>query len=270
MIAGASDSALDIAPDLEIDLSSATTRSTGPASRRQVLSLIAELLDDRQFHQNLILAFYVERLFDYDAMVNYAGFHPGQNHLVMQFMQPKFDLTAVQLMRLETTEAQACAQLDYPDVMARMPMVKQDSSLMSSIDQLLGLKQPYSMDRTIKVHFNILTVRRAAAIALAVRLWQVDHAGKFPPNLQALVPAYLPAIPIDPFAKGQSPLRYKSDTPAGPIIYSVGENGVDDGGSTTPLPGLSQHISQNDRDDRLDIVYPLRPSPPSTDPGGNN
>jgi hypothetical protein len=44
------------------------------------------------------------------------------------------------------------------------------------------------------------------------------------------VPTYLAAVPTDPF-DGQ-PLRYKK-LAKGYIVYSVGENGKDDGGDQT-------------------------------------
>src|SRR5690606_13924804 len=41
------------------------------------------------------------------------------------------------------------------------------------------------------------TQRRLVAAALAVRLYQADNGGALPPDLEALVPAYLPSVPRD-------------------------------------------------------------------------
>ena len=76
-----------------------------------------------------------------------------------------------------------------------------------------------------------LTHRRLAAAALAVRWYAVEHDGRLPASLEELVPRYLPAVPLDPMAKGR-PLGYSPD-PARPMVYSVGENGIDNGGETT-------------------------------------
>jgi hypothetical protein len=46
-----------------------------------------------------------------------------------------------------------------------------------------------------------------------------------------LVPEFLPAVPVDP-ADGQ-PLRYRAAAAGGFTLYSVGEDGVDDGGNPT-------------------------------------
>jgi len=68
-----------------------------------------------------------------------------------------------------------------------------------------------------------------AAISLAIRLYEHDH-GSWPEALDELVPEYLPAEPFDPFDAEMRPFQYR---PHGepPILYSVGPNGVDDGGT---------------------------------------
>jgi hypothetical protein len=86
-----------------------------------------------------------------------------------------------------------------------------------------------SVDRVVRQHYRTLAARRMGATAIAVTLYRVDHEGRLPPTLADLVPEYLPAVPRDPVAGGDRPLGYIAD-PAGPRIYSVGDNGVDDGG----------------------------------------
>ena len=68
---------------------------------------------------------------------------------------------------------------------------------------------------------------RAAASALAVARYQRDHPRELPPNLEALVPKYLPAVPQDPFSGAA--LRYVRNG-AAYKVYSVGANRNDDGG----------------------------------------
>ena len=48
------------------------------------------------------------------------------------------------------------------------------------------------------------------------------------------MPAFLPALPLDPF--DGEPLRYKR-MPDGIVIYSVGVDGKDDGGRILWTPG---------------------------------
>lgn len=40
----------------------------------------------------------------------------------------------------------------------------------------------------------------------------------------------LPAVPDDPFAKPGTPLRYIRKSPTEYVLYSIGSDGVDDGG----------------------------------------
>jgi hypothetical protein len=73
---------------------------------------------------------------------------------------------------------------------------------------------------------NGLAQVRSAQTALAVERFRLAH-GRLPENLNELVPQFLPAVPVDPF-DGQ-PLRYHHLT-KGYVIYSVGQDGHDDGG----------------------------------------
>ena len=63
---------------------------------------------------------------------------------------------------------------------------------------------------------------------LALRAYSLDH-GAYPPTLAALAPHYLQTVPADPFALSGS-LRYKL-TGTKYVLYSVGPDGKDDGGT---------------------------------------
>jgi hypothetical protein len=67
---------------------------------------------------------------------------------------------------------------------------------------------------------------RAAATALAVERFR-RAKGQWPEKLTDLVPAYLAALPMDPF--DGRPLRFNKPN-EGAVIYSVGADGQDDGG----------------------------------------
>ena len=74
-----------------------------------------------------------------------------------------------------------------------------------------------------------LTRQRLAKVAIASELFFIQH-GRYPKNTAELIPNYLPAIPPDPYS--DQPVIY---LPAGtrnsrPVVYSIGENEVDDGG----------------------------------------
>jgi len=63
---------------------------------------------------------------------------------------------------------------------------------------------------------------------LGVRLFQQEH-GRQPENINELVPRYLPAVPLDPFAPVPRPVRYRAET-GNFAVYSVGHDGQDNGG----------------------------------------
>lgn len=94
-------------------------------------------------------------------------------------------------------------------------------------------------------------VRNLTVTALALRRYQLAN-GRLPDGLNALVPAFLPKVPDDPFV-GQ-PLHYRIEGGTNFLLYSVGPDGTDNQGDPTPTgkrPGLT-----NGRD----IVWP-QPAP---------
>ena len=82
-----------------------------------------------------------------------------------------------------------------------------------------------------------------ALAAIAAERYRLKH-GSLPESLDALVPNFLEAIPMDPF--DGKPVRYKR-LEKGYCLYSIGENLVDDGGKGRP--------KKNERP--LDIVFEI-------------
>ncbi len=105
---------------------------------------------------------------------------------------------------------------------------------------------------TIARPFETLTRRRLSAVAIALRLYQLEHGGRLPVALADLVPGELAAVPVDPMS-GRSFLYLP--TGPDPRIYSVGPNGVDNGGLERN-PQLA-NMQQEEIDD---IVLHLDPS----------
>ncbi len=83
-----------------------------------------------------------------------------------------------------------------------------------------------------------LTLTRIAA-ALAV--YHADH-GQFPDKLDALVPDVLPQLPVDLYHA--KPFVYKRDADSY-LLYSTGDNGIDDGGSNKDLAVLAGRDSDD-------------------------
>ncbi len=68
---------------------------------------------------------------------------------------------------------------------------------------------------------------RCARTAMAIERWRVAHADTLPASLDALVPRYLTAVPIDPM--DGKPVKFRP-LAKGYVVYSIGEDGHDDGG----------------------------------------
>jgi hypothetical protein len=58
-------------------------------------------------------------------------------------------------------------------------------------------------------------------LVIAAEKWRRAHGGANPPTLDALVPAYLAAVPTDPWSKSGDPIKY--DATHG-VAWSVGKD----------------------------------------------
>ena len=92
----------------------------------------------------------------------------------------------------------------------------------------------------------------SATTALAVERYRLARAG-VPETLGRLVPDYLAAVPEDPF--DGAPLRYKR-VDRGFTVYSVGEDGKDDGGKEEPRKKEGQTYDLVFRMERPLVVTP--------------
>jgi hypothetical protein len=116
----------------------------------------------------------------------------------------------------------------------------------------------FSLQRILNRVYYIETARELTVTALALKRYQLRH-GQYPPALSALVPELLPALPLDP-ADGQ-PLRYRLKSDGAFLLYSVGENGVDDGGDAAPEKKSESVSWPHGRD----VVWPSPASPEEVD-----
>ena len=95
------------------------------------------------------------------------------------------------------------------------------------------IQQLFAGPKALNDHFANLLIIRALELpltrtTLALAAFHADHHA-WPDSLDALGPKYLLFLPEDPFS--ENPLLYHT-TRAGFLLYSVGPNGKDDGGST--------------------------------------
>lgn len=96
------------------------------------------------------------------------------------------------------------------------------------------------------------TDRQMAIAAIALKRYQLRH-GKLPPSLDALVPEFLSAVPLD-YMDGK-PLRYRLNPDGTFVLYSVGFDGQDHGGDDT-IVKARYGSSGMPRWDARDAVWP--------------
>ena len=87
-------------------------------------------------------------------------------------------------------------------------------------------------------------------VELAIQAYHLEFHGAYPTALKQLVPAYLPAVPIDPFSDRQ-PLRYRL-VGGRPQLYSIGPDAIDNSGQ--PYVNKSPNYSYAQEDATGDII----------------
>jgi hypothetical protein len=256
-----------MAPDLKIgNDSTAGATSTGPATPQQVTDAIRELLDESRSDAGFAAAFRGERVMQLDTARLIAdrkldiralsgaaprgGFAPPVPRGLV--------LTDARLMAEYATDMVKAHQVspDLPTFRGNQPPLPASIRGSPKIHFYAGIMTP-AYDRFIAQHYKGKADTRMTATVLALRLYAADHGGRYPDKLDELVPEYLPSLPADPLAAGGVPLKYSTADPSAPAVYSVGEDGVDDGGSTAPI---RRGVSPPDRWNMRDAVVPMKPA----------
>lgn len=224
-----------IAADLAIgDTSAASPTTPAPARREQVQALIADLLNETGLQEAWRRSMYGERLQCLDT-VNMArgGLSaltggPAPPSPFGWELKPMFQLDAIFMMEFCTAHAEAGLSPNYQQAKRTAPRFPAfESNIERNAHMLSWILLP-SLEHAVDLQFRELASRRLAATALAIRLYEVDH-GHRPRALSELVPDYISAIPSDPFSPDGAPIGYRPDADP-PVLYSVGDDGVDDGG----------------------------------------
>jgi hypothetical protein len=156
--------------------------------------------------------------------------------------------------------AAAVRRLDWPSAAALAPAFRRRNASTVPLVRWLSGEFGSNYGLSVNTHFRATAERRMAAVLLALRLYQLDHAGQFPATLQQLAGAYLPSVPADPFAKGGRPIGYLRCGQT-VFVYSVFEDGVDDIAAGW-LPTAADHDrwDRPDYDLMFDRRAPLTPA----------
>jgi hypothetical protein len=236
------------------------------ATRGHVAQLVTRLLDDRELRAGAVRALRGRQMqmseqSDTNAkMLNWA-FDLRARPLDL-LLAPADELDSLRAIQRSDAVASGLVQ---PTLPAAFDTMRPESRRPDNTEPVHLLTHWISRTSVgygwVTTHFRALTDRRAAAIVLAIRLWRIDHAGNFPATLEELVPAYLPALPMDPMNPNSATFKYKQDARLGMILYSVGEDFRDDGGA---MPKRGQY-----RWDGADAVYLLSAASAPATPASN-
>ncbi|MBL9127708.1 MAG: hypothetical protein JNL97_08675, partial [Verrucomicrobiales bacterium] len=89
-----------------------------------------------------------------------------------------------------------------------------------------------ALEKAMSKAFVGMVQRSLLETDIALSRFRKRH-GRYPESLERLVPEFLPELPVD--AIDGKPLRYRLDpNRPDPLLWSVGENGTDEGGDPTP------------------------------------
>ena len=221
-----------IVPEIEID---STDRGGRPVSSDQVVVLIAALANDHLPLETQRRAFVADRAQLADSILHLfrdlRKDNPVQGMLVEYFSSSRLYAATCDVLMVAGERLNVANSDDWPTCRANLRNLPghSDHDLLSDWARDTVL---ISWEREWQQDYRQQTEKRLCVAALASRLFALRHGGHLPSTLADLVPDYLSQVPLDPMAHN-SLLHYRG--PKDALIYSVGDDGIDDGGSEQPL-----------------------------------
>ena len=223
--------------------------AAGMADRKAIRRLAEAFLDTTERRKGVVRAYSGERTLmyeicerlrrgDWDAAM---GVEPPPVPLgpFMPLIGPMLALDEARMLRRHDARTVAAKEAKtFPEACRRYrdalsadddAVLESDAGGLRGVARALSSPSEPTLERFSNLHFRVLACRTAVAISLAVQVYQAEH-GRRPATLQDLVPDYLSTVPVDPFDSGGRTMRYQPDLKP-PLLYSVGDNSTDDGGS---------------------------------------
>lgn len=130
---------------------------------------------------------------------------------------------------------------------------------MGSLLLVLWGMDPQSASSVTELGLHVAQQRDLLGLAIALELNR-QKTGTFPEKLDELVGVYIREVPVDRFASGPPIYRRENN---GYVLYSVGPNGKDDGGTE------SEKVFEGDLVIRVTDPAPVEQEPPATAPARN-
>jgi hypothetical protein len=129
----------------------------------------------------------------------------------------------IDALRMAQTNGSFARAMDYQHKELNQLLLTNEDAFHSVMSQSVE-----ALDGFIQPIMTAEAARQVVITAIALKRYQLKH-GNYPSNLGALVPELLPAVPLDPV--DGKPLRYRPNQDRTFLLYSVGLNRKDDGGS---------------------------------------
>jgi hypothetical protein len=153
-------------------------------------------------------------------------------------------------------KARALSEPTWPGALKIMPNATPAANVVDEWTRLVSTMYTRNYQRIYVRHYSAVATGRLAGLALAIRLYELDH-GERPTALVELLPDYLDELPIDPFGDGVQTFGYLPDA-LWPRIYTVGPNGTDD------LGEVGFRITRGVHPEHLDPPFFLDGAAPQT------
>jgi hypothetical protein len=206
-----------IAPALTIR--SASEPNANAASPDVVRAMITDLLDETQGRDALLRCVQVERTFQLDLYET-----ASKSTWVIRPLATRSASHALAVSNTAIEAGQAPTRVDAERLLAEagissasdddfkvsaLPGVGDGSAMAPRYSRwfAMAIGGPGTFDRINEQYFRWSAERRVTTAILATRLYRVEK-GRWPARLDDLVPAYLPAVPLDPFGQGKQPIGY--------------------------------------------------------------
>jgi hypothetical protein len=157
-----------------------------------------------------------------------------------RFVPVPYEESMRKVNRLEDSALAALLEPSYPRRVAALKLLEQQTPGKDpgscSVWDLTGSDWPAQLFEPALLHAlsreeSTRMETGLTKLALMLAAFKADR-GSYPASLAELSPAYLATVPLDLFT--EKPLIY-SRTEKGYVLYSVGPNGVDDGGTGDDL-----------------------------------
>ncbi len=197
------------------------------------LGLLSELLSHREQPNLMTRAYVGERCSVLDALYSGRGLANLQN-------MPAGFLKVYRATGLAAKDCGAFLDISgrnieamskpYHERLAAAKQVEEDVEKLPKMRVFTKLLCP-AYGRIAVLDVRAAANIRVAQLAIAIEQCRLD-TGRIPSSLTELAPAYIAEIPTDPF--DGKPMRYRALDSGGFVVYSIGEDGSDDGGLEKP------------------------------------